>query len=142
MAGCSVVPPDYQLLAEEVLNNTPEHLHFAPGASFSFVVYAGPVNQSIPGFSEMIRGELKKNYTVYSNLAEVPEGKKSIEDDYLMGLKDGFQFWVEYRELSPSKVKISYKDWEGNLAASSHYKIYKWTGRKWKILKESPLMVS
>ena len=153
LAGCSSLEetgdlpptntaPPYALLAEEVLKNTPEHLHFSPGAIFSWCYFETPEPDPIPSLTEAVLTKLRAKYTVYLAESEIPPSYKVERDGRFVGYRRGFHFRLRTEVLDERTVKIHYYDFEADLAASFHFEVYKWTGSAWKVVEKSPLAVS
>jgi hypothetical protein len=134
--------PDCSLLADEVLKNTPEYTHFAPGTVFSWCLFRSPKEDPLPELTQAVLARLRKKYVVYLSDAEIPAEEKLFHDGRLGGYRNGFSFEVHLERLGPRLVKIHYADWEGLLAASRHHQVYKWTGRAWKVVEKSAMVVS
>lgn len=141
--NCQCAPPSrIDLLAREILKNTPEYIHYDKGARFRWVVIGTTHDTGSELHGEVIK-QLRQKYTVYLSNDEVPERlKRRSRDGRLVGYKEGlrFSFRTEFRE--PRIVTIHYSDWEGSLAASWHWKRYEWTGTSWRVVEKSPITVS
>ena len=61
-------------LATEVTTNTPEHVHFVKGTTFSWVLFeqedSGPA-----GLIEAVLNRLREKYTVYRSKEDVPSSR-------------------------------------------------------------------
>lgn len=134
--------PAYLLLADEVLINTPEHTHYAPGSTFSWCLYERIEDDQLPSVTEAIISKLGERYTVYLTHEEIPKDRQIFYEGQFVGYDDGFSYQVRLELLSPTRVKVYYKDFENGLAASRHYKVYTWKGTSWKITKRSRMTVS
>jgi len=134
--------PNMEMLAEEVLKNTPEHIHFAPGANFSWCLFGGIEGDPLPDLKGEVLRKLRLRYTVYLAKDDVPPHYKQFHDGRLAGYHRGFSFNVRVETINRSTIRIGFADWEGSLAASSHWKVYKWTGSRWRILETSRILVS
>lgn len=144
MIGCdsSSEKPDYSLLAEQVLKNTPEYTHFEPGTTFSWCLFEPPEQDNLPQLTKAVITNLSKKYKLYLSRTEIPNSLKSFYNGELVGYKNGFSFGIRVEILSQHKIKIHYSDWVGDLASSSHFKVYKWTGKSWEIIEISSMFVS
>jgi hypothetical protein len=130
-------------LAERILENTPEYIHFAPGAKFSWVLFSPVTTSNAPELQNEVISLLKKKYTVYFNRSDIPnEFLYKGNDGKLRGYKSGFSFAFTTEFEKTGIVKINYWDWEGNMAASSHWTRYKRTGKQWDVIGKSRLIVS
>ena len=130
-----------EALAVRILENTPEHLHWAPGTTFAWVLFA-PTHIEAPEAvrTEVLR-QLKLKYTVYHSKEEVPDDHKEMRNGQLAGYTEGFSFNFKLH-LEDKLVHIDYSDWEGVLAASWHTVTYRWNGKEWAIVKTGPMTVS
>jgi len=144
MIGCdsSSEKPDYSLLAEQVLKNTPEYTHFEPGTTFSWCLFEPPEQDNLPQLTKAVITNLSEKYKLYLSKTEIPDILKTVRNGELTAYKNGFSFRIRVEILSQHKIKIHYSDWVGNLAASLHFKVYKWTGKSWKIIEKSRMLVS
>lgn len=131
-----------RLLAQEVLKNTPEYIHFA-NANFSWVVLAPGVQTNPQALQDEVMTLLKAKYKVYDDKKDLPdELLHKDKEGKLIGYKGGFSFSYSVDFEEKGIIKIQYGDYEGNLAASGHYKRYKWNGKNWDIVEKSSLVVS
>ena len=86
---------------------------------------------------------LRQKYTVYIDANLVPdEFLVKGENGGVFAYKDGFSFSYSVTLDGKEHVKISYSDWEGTEASSSHWKRYAWTGRDWKVIEQSKMKIS
>ena len=132
-----------QLLANKIVKNTPEYVHFAGGTKFSWVLLSLKTDSVPESVRDDVIHQLKEKYTVYLRENDVPDNlKKKGPNGSLMGYKDGFSFSFEVKFEKRRTVKVSYSDFEGNVAASSHWTRYRWTGKDWKETEKSPVVVS
>jgi hypothetical protein len=132
-----------RLLAEEILKNTPEHIHFAPFTRFQWVLLSPKTQDNPPDLQEEVVRQLARKYTVYMKQEDLPEDLMTRgEDGTLIGYKGGFSFRYNVQFENETTVKIRYSDWEGNLAASFHWKRYEWTGHHWRVIEKSGILVS
>jgi hypothetical protein len=153
LVSCSSVPvvrnslppskTKMQLLAERIIENTPEYVHFALGAKFSWVLISPATKSNAPELQNEVITLLKKKYTVYFNADDIPKeylyhGGKGE----LIGYRDGFSFGFSAELEKEGIIKVRYWDYEGNEGASDHWTRYKWTGKRWDIIEKSPLTVS
>ena len=136
------IEPNHLLLADEALLNTPEHTHYAPGSTFSWCLFERPEDDPLPSVTEAIISKLREKYTDYLAEEEIPEDRQILHEGHFVGFDDGFLYKVRFELLSPIRVKVYYEDFENGLAASSHYKVYRWTGKSWKITIKSRMIVS
>jgi hypothetical protein len=134
--------PDWSMLADEVLRNTPEHTHFVRGTTFSWCMFRSPKDDPLPEVTQAVLAKLRGKYVVYLSDSEIPDALRRFDAGRLVGYSNGFSFAIHIERLGPRVVKIHYSDWEGNLAASAHYKVYRWTGRSWRVVKKSAMLVS
>lgn len=130
-----------QALAVRILENTPEHLHWAPGTTFDWVLI-DPTHIEAP---EVVRSEvlrrLKQKYTVYQSDKDIPDNDKETINGQLAGYTKGFSFNFKLR-FEDELVHIDYSDWEGVLAASWHTVTYRWNGKEWAVVRTGPMTVS
>jgi hypothetical protein len=142
--GCSssLEKPNYSLLAEQVLNNTPEYTHFEPGTKFSWCLFEPPEKDNLPQLTKAVITNLSRKYKLYLSRTEIPNTSKILINGKLYGYKKGFWFWIHVEILSQQKIKIHYSDWVGDLASSRHFKVYKWNGKSWEIIEISGMTVS
>ncbi len=139
--GCAAGPPRsdeprlprLELLASEVLRNTPEHTHFAPETEFSWV-YLQPTIVAPPALAAEVERLMVERYKVFKTHEEIPEDLLSHVDaegrEHSM-IRDGFYFSYEVESISPERVRITYRDYEGPLAASGRSVVYVWSGVEW-----------
>lgn len=132
-----------KLLASRILENTPEHIHFAEGTTFSWVVLSPTIKENPRALQDEVIRQLKEKYTVYSRKEEIPD-RLVVKDNkgHPVGYRDGFSFSFKVEFEKEGTIKVYYTDWEGILAASSHWKRYEWTGNNWNAAEQSPLEVS
>jgi hypothetical protein len=127
----------------QIVKNTPEYTHFEPGAKFDWVFLQVDSLSVQKELYDTIVQEFKKRYTVYLAKENIPiEHINKSENGYLMGYNNGFRFSYRCEFLNRNKLRIHYDDYEGCLAASGFWIIYKWNGKKWKIVKKGPMWVS
>ena len=130
-------------LAAEVVQHTPEYLHWAKGTRFSWVLLDTP-DRDFVDVAEKVRTLLRKRYTVYTSESEVPESL--IQHDTNEGLGPryihGFRFSWRITTLSGAEIEVEYSDYEAPLAASSQTVRYRWTGSRWRFVRSGPLAVS
>ncbi len=130
-------------LAERIIENTPERIHFAWPASFKWVVLLPEIAKNSTDLNQEVIGLLKSRYTVYTRKEDLPEHLLHKDDKgQLTGYKDGFSFKFVVEFEDETTVKVQYGDWEGNVAGSWHWKRYKWDGTKWKVIEKSPMIVA
>ena len=134
--------PDWSVLADKVLENTPEHTHFAPGTAFSWCLFRSPPDDPLPELTRAVLAKLRSKYVVYLSDSEIPDAARLFDAGRLVGYRNGFSFAIHVDRLGPRVVKIRYSDWEGVLAASRHYQVYRWTGRSWRVVEKSAMLVS
>ena len=130
-------------LAVEILENTPEHVHYAKGTTFSWVLFEQQDPDPIPALTTAVLDRLKEKYTVYRSRDDIP-ATQLVRDESgeLIGYRDGFSFRFSATVLGADKVEIRYADWEGNVGASSRTISYEWTDSQWKVITRGPLLVS
>jgi hypothetical protein len=134
--------PDWSMLADEVLKNTPESIHFAPGSRFSWCLFQAARDDPLPELTKAVLAKLRRKYVVYLSDSEIPERMKLFRESKLVGYYDGFSFEVRAERLGPRVIKIQYSDWEGLHAGSGHYQVYRWTGSSWKVVEKSGIAVA
>lgn len=130
-----------QALAGRVLENTPEHLHWAPGTTFSWVLFDPDYVVAPEAVRAEVIRQLQQEYTVFQSDDEIPAALKRFSDGQLLGYVDGFSLSLELR-FEQGRVIASYHDWEGVLAGSWHTVTYRWIGRKWAVVEKGPMAVS
>jgi len=136
-------PTQVRLLADRILENTPEHIHFAEGTVFSWVVLFEEVRANPQTLQDEVMKLLEAKYAVYTDKNLLPdELLMKGEGGQLHGYRGGFSFSYSVQRDGPRHVKVHYSDYEGNLAASGHWKRYKWNGRDWRVMEVSALTVS
>ena len=143
--GRPAEPPtgaDYVELAKHVLDNTPEHTHFAEGAKFSWCLFIAPRDDQLPQLTQEVLKRLRKRYTVYLAEDEVPLEQRMYRDRRLVGFRNGFMFRFDVEPLGPGRIRIHYAAWEGELAASGRNVTYEWTGKSWRPVGESKRWIS
>jgi hypothetical protein len=142
--GCnsSSDKPDYSLLAEEVLKNTPEYIHWVPGTKFSWCLFERPEQDILPGLTQAVIAKLRKKYILYQSESQMGNTCGIFQDGKLMGYRSGFSFRIRVEIMNQQTIKIHYSDWESGTAGSAHFKVYKWTGKSWKIIEKSGIAVS
>jgi hypothetical protein len=130
-----------QSLAMMILQNTPEHIHFKE-TKFRWVLTTWKGDAGPKELDQAVLRLLKEKYVVYRSQQEVPNDYViKSPDGKLMGFKSGFSFWYAVTFEKDRIVKVSYSDWEGNLASSHHWKQYRWTGRGWEVVKKSEMLL-
>jgi hypothetical protein len=132
---------DYALLADQVLQNTPEHLHFAPDSKFSWCFVKFYEDDVLPELKQLILTKLRSKYTVYLSESEIPGNLKHFKEGKLTDYEGGFSFTVGMKLLNHQRVRICYGDWEGDLAGSKHCEVYEWTGKMWKVIEKEPMAI-
>jgi len=130
------------LLAEKILENTPEHTHFEKGSHFAWVVLSDIQDNSTALNDEVIK-QLKEHYTVYLTKQALPD-KLLMKDGNgrLTRYDDGFMFSFKMTWAAKDTIRIDYSDWESNQAGGGHWEKYQWIGSEWKIIEKSVLVVS
>ena len=130
-------------LASEIMEHTPEHVHFAEGTTFSWVLFEQVDSDADTALTTAVIDRLKKKYTVYRSEQEIPPTEIiRSESGKLLGYRDGFSFRFSVKFLGDHRVEVRYSDWEGNLAASSQTISYQWTGSQWETVSRGSLLVS
>lgn len=120
----------------QIVKNTPEFTHFEPGAKFGWVFFKVDSLSLQKELYDAVKKELKKKYLVYLSKEDIPpKNIQKNEDDYISGYNDGFRFSFNIEFLNKNKVRVHYEDYEGSLAASGFWIIYKWNKEKWKMVK-------
>jgi hypothetical protein len=125
------------------MENTPENIHYSKSKKFAWVLLTEKIKLSPAELQGEVIKELQKKYTVYLRREEVPTKLIEKNDDgSWYGITDGFtfSFWIEFESVDV--IKVNYVDWENMLAASSHWKRYRWTGKDWLMIEKSSLLVS
>ncbi|HET6266726.1 MAG TPA: hypothetical protein VFG11_03340 [Acidobacteriota bacterium] len=128
-------------LAAEVLRQTPEYTHFAPGAHFKWVLFVPPSPDPYPEVTKTLRTALKKKYSLYDKRADLPAS--SIEKTPAgEGYVGGFQFTVTIKQLDKDKIEVQYNDFENPIAAGDQTIRYQWIKGAWKEIWRSAMAVS
>ena len=143
--GGPVRPPDesdFDGVAKQVLDNTPEHTHWVKGTKFSWCMFISPKDNALPQLTEKVLARLRKKYTVYLTEDEIPAASKMFRNGEMVGFKNGFMFRMEIEPLGATRLRIHYSDWETQLAASTFSVTYEWTGRSWKSAGRDRMTVS
>lgn len=141
--GDDLTEAQAERLADKILENTPEHTHFVEGTTFSWVLLAPEVQSNPSPLQDVVLQKLRKKYTVYLDLSGVPEDLQfKDENGQVRGYKGGFAFCYQVERKSWRSVRVNYSDYEGELAASVHWKQYKWKRKDWKIVAKSGMLVS
>lgn len=130
-----------QALAVRVLENTPEHLHWAPGTKFAWVLFDPTQSEAPEAVRTEVLRQLKQKYTVYQSENEIPDNYRKTRNEQLVGYADGFSFTFKMK-FEEELLHVDYSDWEGNLAASWHTVTYRWNGKEWAVVKTGPMTVS
>lgn len=132
-----------RLLAQEILRNTPEYIHFSNSSHFSWVVLTPEVQANPQALQGEVLNLLSEKYKVYVDTKELPEDLiEKNSKGMMIGYKKGFSFSYTLTFEENGIIKIHYHDYEGNLASSGHFKRYKWNGKNWEIIEKSALIVS
>jgi hypothetical protein len=130
-------------LAEMILENTPEHTHFAWPAFFKWVVLSTEIEKNPADLNREVLDLLKRKYKVYVRGEDLPDHLLHKDNKgQLTGYEGGFSFKFVAEFEDDVTVKVKYGDWEGNLAGSWHWKRYKWDGARWKVIEKSGMLVS
>ncbi len=110
---------------------------------FSWVLLVPEVQTNSQALQDEVMRLLKEKYKVYLDKNRLPDVVLiKDENGQLMGYRHGFFFSYIMTPESKGHVKIHYTDYEGNLAASAHWKRYRWTGRNWETVEKSLMVVS
>jgi hypothetical protein len=130
-------------LAQRIIDNTPEHVHWAKGTVFSWVLLSPEINSNPPELRDEVITRLKQKYTVYLRKEELPD-EVLMKDSTggLAGYRCGFSFSFQIELESDRTVKVHYADWEGNVAGSRHWTRYEWAGFGWKVVGKSRMEIS
>jgi hypothetical protein len=134
-------PAQLDGLAVEALKHTPEHVHWAKGATFSWVLFLVPADPPDPELMRVIRARLATRYQVYEAERDLPEGSIRL-DEWGKTYLNGFAFTVTATRVARDTIEITYDDHEGPLAASQQIIRYRWSGSRWKVARTGPLIVS
>ncbi len=119
-----------KLLADEILKNTPEYIHFKK--TFLWVLISSEAKDNMPELFEEVIRKLKVKYKVYLNESDIPEHLKiRSSQGMLLGYKDGFKFVYKISSEKNNILIICYNDWEGNAAGSYHCEKYQWDLTNW-----------
>lgn len=130
-------------LADRILENTPEYIHWSEGTVFSWVYLKNETQENLVALREVVLEKLRAKYTVYLDEADIPdELRNGVPEKILPGYKGGFSFTYRVEQDSERTIKVYYFDWEGGLAASMRWIRYKWTGANWKVVEKGPLFIS
>ena len=136
-------PMQSHRLASVIVRNTPEHIHFAPGTKFDWVLTDWNSASTPPEVEkEVLRLLAKKYKKVYRRKEELPPEAFVIHEGRMAGYKGGFSFGFEIERESLASVKVHYGDFEGNLGASGHWTRYLWNGLFWVPIGRSRLVAS
>lgn len=136
-------PLQARRLASVIVRNTPEHIHFGPGTEFDWVLTDWAFASTPPEVEKAVLRLLAKKYKkVYRHEAELPPEALVMHEGKLAGYQGGFSFGFEIEREGLGIVKVSYHDFEGNLAASGHWKWYLWNGLFWVPIGRSQLIVA
>ena len=128
-------------LAREVLQHTPEHTHFEPGATFRWVLFVPKETSVYPEAVRRIRTELAKKYVVYDHESQLPQ--EAIHTDAVAkAYVNGFYFSVRIIPFDTTTLEVGYQDYEGNLAAGSQIVRYRWDGDRWIEVWKGPTVVA
>lgn len=139
--GRPFTPRQVNALAAVIVRNTPDHIHFAPGTRFAWVLADWDPDGSPPEVWEAVLRRLEKKYQVYRSENEIPEEALVKKDGEIIGYQGGFAFGFEIERAGPG-IQVQYHDYEGNLGASGHSVRYKWTGLIWVPFWRSRLIVA
>ena len=130
-------------LAAVIVKNTPEHIHFAPGTKFDWVLTDWDSASTPPEVEKAVSRLLAKKYKkVYRHESELPPEAFVMHEGKLAGYKGGFSFGFRIERETWGIVKVHYSDYEGNMAASGHWKRYVWNGLFWIPIGRSRLIVA
>lgn len=129
-------------LADRILENTPEYIHWSEGTVFSWVYLENEPQENLEALREVVLERLRAKYTVYLHEADIPEDLRNGAPEGIRGYEDGFSFSYRVEQVSEGTIKVYYADWEGMLAASMRWIRYKWTGANWKVVEKGPLLIS
>lgn len=130
-----------ELLAGEIVNHTPEHLHWVEGTQFSWVLFPLSANETENRLRTTVLGYLKKKYTVYERKADIPAGHIA-DNGKGKNYSNGFFFQYRLQFLDNNRIQIQYVDYESPLAASFQTLTYQWDSIRWKVIEQGPLFVS
>jgi hypothetical protein len=136
-------PLQARRLAEAIVKNTPEYIHFEAGTKFDWVLTDWDSASTPPEVEKAVLRLLAKKYKkVYRHEAELPPEALVMHEGQLAGYQGGFSFGFEIEREGLGIVKVRYHDYEGNLAASGHWKRYLWNGLFWIPIGRSQLIVA
>jgi hypothetical protein len=128
-------------LAHEIVTHTPEHVHWAKGTHFAWVLLAQPAPDLFPDVTAAVRALLAERYTVYDDEASVPPEYRST-DEIGITYVSGFLFHFEVRILRPGVVEVTYSDFESSLAGSRQTVSYRWRRGRWTTLFRGRVFVA
>jgi hypothetical protein len=134
-------PAQMDGLAVEALKHTPEHVHWAKGTRFSWVLFGVPADSKQIGIWNRIRAKLAERYQVFDSNDEIPAGLVQ-PDEIGACFVDGFSFTVSVRVIDSTTVEVTYSDFENSLAGSRQEIKYRWSGSCWRVRSKGPLVVS
>ncbi len=127
-------------LATEILDHTPEHVHFAGNPKFVWVLLLE--EQTVPpDLAKRVHSLLAERYVVYTTRGQVPPDHIR-NDQYGMTYLGGFQFSYRVTVMSSTEVTAEYSDYEASLAASHQMISYKWRSGRWIVTYRGPTTVS
>lgn len=128
-------------LAREIVLHTPEHLHFASGSHFSWVLLGANPADRFPEVTREVRALLAERYTIYESAGEVPADKVR-RDEYGTSYVSGFRFEFSIGRPDKGSIQVTYSDYESPLAGSSQSIRYRWKRGAWLTVgSPEPLMV-
>jgi hypothetical protein len=128
-------------LAQEIVTHTPEHIHFANGVTFSWVLYASKDRDAFPDVTKQVRELLAHRYVVYKTPDAVP-AQFLRRDESGTSYVGGFAFQADIRYVGKNRVDVEYSDYEASLAASTQVVQYQWRGTGWIVISNGPISVS
>jgi hypothetical protein len=126
------------------LDSTPEKTHFAPGASFSWVLLR---LEKCKGLSEAQKERLlsvfRTHYSaVYTDDAEVPADLVQLGPRDHVNYYGGFSYDFSVVSRGPFWVRVYHRDHEGSRAASTGKHVYIWVIGSWIKVYDGPMEVA
>jgi hypothetical protein len=113
---------------------TPEHVHFAPGKTFSWALLEmdrceGLTERQKDSLIRLFRDRYNQVYLSDAEIAENLLRRDSTGE--LLGYSDGFSFEFDIVSQRPFWLRVRSSDWEANLAASAGERVYIWILGGW-----------
>ncbi|HXH40642.1 MAG TPA: hypothetical protein VNN08_18565 [Thermoanaerobaculia bacterium] len=129
-------------LAAEALWHTPEYTHFTRDTRFQWVVFTASSPDPYPQFTAAVKRRLTAKYVVYGAQSELPPAATRVDESHRIWFVNGFQYSVSVRAASRGRIEVTYRDFEGPLAAGTQVITYQWIGGRWRVRAKGPLIVA